>query len=93
MINNCVEINMTQYKNLESGIVWFSKRKNGGKRICHHKLTDNEVKVKERNCFNKYQGSKSKGKMEPFLFFFHYLSLSHSLPSKPTSLWLWIKKI
>lgn len=77
---------MTQYKNwkvllFDLGIEWNIKG-----RICHHKLTDNEVKVKERKCFNKYQGLNLK-KMEPFFSVapccFHYLSLSllHSLPS------------
>ena len=55
MINNCVEINMTQYKKKKVVLFDLRIKVKGIKRICHHKLTDNEVKVKERNCFNKYQ--------------------------------------
>ena len=55
---------MTQYKKWKC--VLFDLGIKEYKGICHHKLTDNEVKVKERNCFNKFQGFKSK---EMDLFF------------------------
>lgn len=74
MINNCVEINMTQYKNWKVVLFDLGIERNIKGGICHHKLTDNEVKVKERNCFNKYQGLNLR-KMEPF-----YVCCSMLLP-------------